>query len=124
MVIDSDLQEKVLQVNRVNDRLMCIKLLIAEKTVNIISAYAPQQGCTEQEKLDFWEGKEELLQTFSQEEYNIIGADLNDLVMLGNTTLTSSKYMEVRVLERETPRETLYFILLICLTLSMRRHTL
>ena len=42
--------EKVLEVKRVSDRLMMIKLQTYERTIVAVSAYAPQQGLTNDEK--------------------------------------------------------------------------
>ncbi|XP_067125643.1 uncharacterized protein [Centruroides vittatus] len=44
IVVDNDLKNNVVIVNRVNDRLILVKLSIGELVVNIISAYAPQVG--------------------------------------------------------------------------------
>ncbi|XP_019237101.1 PREDICTED: craniofacial development protein 2-like [Nicotiana attenuata] len=43
ILVDKDLRELVVEVRRVNDRLMSIKLVVGGFTVNVISAYAPQK---------------------------------------------------------------------------------
>ncbi len=40
---------------------MRIQLVIAEKKMNIISVYAPQVGCSDDEKLTFWEELDDVL---------------------------------------------------------------
>ncbi|XP_046962198.1 uncharacterized protein LOC124531732 [Vanessa cardui] len=45
--------------------------------LNLISAYAPQTGCSEQEKHDFWEDFDEIMQNIPLTEHAHIGGDLN-----------------------------------------------
>ena len=53
-----------------------MKLLIDTIDINIVSAYVPQVGCTDEEKEEFWEELEELIRSFSEKENSVIGADL------------------------------------------------
>ena len=39
--------QKVIHVNRVNDSLMLLKVLVGKRVVTIISTYAPQQGLSD-----------------------------------------------------------------------------
>ncbi|XP_070003078.1 uncharacterized protein [Nicotiana sylvestris] len=50
ILVDRDLRELVVEVRRVNDRLMSIKLVVDGFTVNVISAYAPQVGLDQEVK--------------------------------------------------------------------------
>ncbi|PHT58230.1 hypothetical protein CQW23_00593 [Capsicum baccatum] len=50
ILVDEELREQVVEVKWVNDRLMPIKLVIGESTLNVISAYALQTGLDEEEK--------------------------------------------------------------------------
>ena len=43
----------VLEVRRMSDRAMCMKLEIEEMLFNVISAYVPQVGCNTEEKEEF-----------------------------------------------------------------------
>ncbi|XP_070052041.1 uncharacterized protein [Nicotiana tomentosiformis] len=61
MLVDKDLCELVVEVRRVNDRLITIKLVVRGFTLNIISAYAPQAGLDEEVKRRFWEDLDEIL---------------------------------------------------------------
>ena len=45
--------------------------------VNIICAYAPQVGCTEEEKETFWEQMDQELSATLDDERVIVGGDLN-----------------------------------------------
>ncbi|XP_070015549.1 uncharacterized protein [Nicotiana sylvestris] len=49
-----------MEVRRVNDRLMTIKLVVGGFTLNIISAYTPQAGLDEEVKRHFWEDLDEM----------------------------------------------------------------
>ena len=55
IVISKDLKEDLISVSKRSDRVMSIKLGVEETVVDIICAYAPQVGCTEEEKETFWE---------------------------------------------------------------------
>ena len=46
--------QKVIHVNRVNDRLMLLKVLVGKRVVPIISTYAPQQGLSDDAKEKFY----------------------------------------------------------------------
>ncbi|XP_075087671.1 uncharacterized protein LOC142169673 [Nicotiana tabacum] len=50
ILVDRDLKEFVVDVWRVNDRLMVIKLVVGGLTFSMISAYAPQAGLDEEVK--------------------------------------------------------------------------
>nr|XP_009631337.1 craniofacial development protein 2-like [Nicotiana tomentosiformis] len=61
ILVDRELREQVVEVRRVNDRMMMIKLVIGGLTLSIISAYAPQAGLGEEVKKRFWEDLDEAL---------------------------------------------------------------
>ena len=70
IVLSKDLKEDLI-------RVMSIKLGVEETVVNIICAYAPQVGCTEEEKETFWEQMDQELSATMDEERVIVGGDLN-----------------------------------------------
>ncbi len=55
-------------VIRKGDRIITLNIIIGKKTINIVSAYAPQVGLDESTKTKFWEDFESLIQSFSQNE--------------------------------------------------------
>ncbi|XP_070029576.1 uncharacterized protein [Nicotiana sylvestris] len=57
ILVERDLRELVVEVRRVNDRLMSIKLIVGGFTVNVISAYDPQlvESTNEEEKRTYRE---------------------------------------------------------------------
>ena len=79
-----ELAEIFLEVKRVSDRLMAIKLEVKGFILNIISAYATQISNTMEKKKDFWEDMNGLIESISKEERIVLGADLNGHVGKGN----------------------------------------
>ena len=51
--MSEELEESVLEVKRVSDRLMAMKLEVKGFILNIVSAYAPQVNNSMEEKNDF-----------------------------------------------------------------------
>ncbi|XP_047996392.1 craniofacial development protein 2-like [Leguminivora glycinivorella] len=85
VVLDNHLKQRIINVDRKSDRLIAIKLAMDnQQPMNIISVYAPQTGCSEQEKQDFWEDFDEVMQNIPPTEYIHIGGDLNGHVGEGN----------------------------------------
>ena len=79
-----ELAESVLEVKRVSDRLMAMKLEVNGSILNIISAYPPQVNNSMEEKNDFWEDLDGLIKSISTEERIVLGADFNGHVGEGN----------------------------------------
>ena len=77
IVLREELAESVLEVKRMSDRLMAMKLEVNGSILNIVSAYAPQVNYSMKEKNDFWEDLDGLIESISKEERIVLGADLN-----------------------------------------------
>ena len=77
IIISHKWKDNILAVNRMSDRLMSMQLVIKKGRLHVISAYAPQVGCTDQEKDSFWEGLDEVLQQIPDTEQVILAGDLN-----------------------------------------------
>ena len=84
IVVREELAESVLEVKRVSDRLMTMKLEVKGFILNIVSAYAPQVNNSMEEKNDFWQDLDGLIESVSKEERIVLGADLNGHVSEGN----------------------------------------
>ena len=84
IVLREELAESVLEVKRVSNRLMAMKLEVNGSILNIVSAYAPQVKYSMEEKNDFWEDLDGLIESISKEERIVLGADLNGHVGEGN----------------------------------------
>ncbi|XP_070040991.1 uncharacterized protein [Nicotiana tomentosiformis] len=74
----------MVEVRRVNDRLMTIKLVVGEFTLNIVSAYAPHAGLDEEVIQQFWEGLDEIVRQVPPTERLFIEGDFNGHI--GSTT--------------------------------------
>lgn len=77
IVLSSELKNSVIEVHRKNDRIIRLKICYGGEILNIISAYAPQVGCTEEEKGNFWRDMDGIMQELEEHERVIVGADLN-----------------------------------------------
>ena len=84
IVVREDLAEGVLEVKRVSDRLMAMKLDVKGSILNIVSAYTPQVNNNMEKKNDFWEDLDGLIKIVSKQERIVLGADLNGHVGKGN----------------------------------------
>ena len=86
-----ELAEGVLEVKRVSDRLMAMQLEVKGSILNRVSAYAPQVNNSMEEKNDFWEDLDGLIESISKEERIVLGADLNGHV--GEENIWNEKIM-------------------------------
>ncbi|XP_063537823.1 uncharacterized protein LOC134747173 [Cydia strobilella] len=78
IILNPHLKQRIIKIERKSDRLIMIKLALDnQQPLNIISAYAPQVGCPNQEKLNFWEDFDEIMQDIPPNEYTHIAGDLN-----------------------------------------------
>ena len=51
VLLSAEIMEMVVDVKRVDERLMVVKLVLGSRLVNVISGYAPQVGRSEEEKM-------------------------------------------------------------------------
>ena len=84
IVVREELAESILGVKRVSDRLMAMKLKVKGSILNIVGVYAPQVNNTMEEKNDFWEDLDGLIESVSKEERIVLGANLTGHVGKGN----------------------------------------
>ncbi|KAM3382190.1 hypothetical protein P3S68_007763 [Capsicum galapagoense] len=77
ILVDEELRGQVVEVKRINDRLMTIKLVIRGFTLNVCSAYAPQVGSEGEEKMRFWEALEEVVRGVPSSEKIVVVGDFN-----------------------------------------------
>lgn len=84
VILKEDYVKRVLEVRRVSDRVMSVKLEIEGVMMNVISAYAPHMGCEMEYKEDFWSELDEVVESVSKDERVVIGADFNGHVGEGN----------------------------------------
>ena len=58
-------------------RAMVMKLCLDEKIVNMVSAFAPETGCDEVEKVAFWEEMDQKISEIPAEEIFVMGGDMS-----------------------------------------------
>ncbi|KAK3519564.1 hypothetical protein QTP86_015307, partial [Hemibagrus guttatus] len=85
VVLKEDFVRNVLEVKRVSDRVMSLKLEIEGVMLNVVSGYAPQVGCELEEKERFWRELDEVMESIPTGERVVIGVDFNGHVGEGNT---------------------------------------
>ena len=68
--------DSVVDVVRVNERIMFVKLVNETQIVNIVSAYAPQVGLSAGEKDVFWDSFIIVLTGISKQDSIFISSDL------------------------------------------------
>nr|XP_016445830.1 PREDICTED: uncharacterized protein LOC107771018 [Nicotiana tabacum] len=83
-------RDLVVEVRRVNDKLMTIKLVVGEFMLNVISAYTPQVGLGKEVERHFWDELDEVVRGIPLNEKLFIGGDFN-----GHIRLTSQGYDDV-----------------------------
>ncbi|KAK3549709.1 hypothetical protein QTP86_007157 [Hemibagrus guttatus] len=85
VVLKEEFVRNVLEVKRVSDRVMSLKLEIEGVMLNVVSGYTPQVGCELEEKERFWSELDEVMESIPTGERVAIGADFNGHVGEGNT---------------------------------------
>lgn len=63
ILVDVELRGQVVEVKRVSDRLMTIKLIIEGFTLRLCSVYALQVSLGEEVKASFWEALDEVVRS-------------------------------------------------------------
>ena len=61
IILDSELKKGVMNVEWISDRIIKIKCEVEDEIINVLSVYAPQVGCKEEEKKMFWEELEDTI---------------------------------------------------------------
>ncbi|XP_047260575.1 craniofacial development protein 2-like [Capsicum annuum] len=77
ILVDKELRGQVVEVKRVSDRKIKIKLVIEGFTLHVCSVYAPQVGLEEEVKEKFWEDLDEVVRSMPSSEKIIIAGDFN-----------------------------------------------
>ncbi|KAI5611687.1 hypothetical protein C0J50_1328 [Silurus asotus] len=77
VILKEEYSKSVVEVKRVSDRVMKVKLEVEGVMINVISAYAPQVGCETKEKEKFCSKLDEVVKSEPGNKRLVIGADLN-----------------------------------------------
>ena len=83
-MVREELVESFLKVKSVSDRLMAMKLDVNGFILNIVSAYASLVSNSMEDKNDFWEDLDGLIESISKKERIVLGADFNGYLGEGN----------------------------------------
>merc|ERR1712179_890452 len=70
-------EENIIEVNNYSSRMIKIKLVCGKKIIHFFSAYAPQSGRSNKEKLDFRECLSDRVHEIPEEDIVIVGGDFN-----------------------------------------------
>lgn len=69
--------EKVLEVKRISERIMLLRVIVGKSVINIVSVYAPQSGLAMEEKEEFYISLGRVLSLVDVKERLIICGDMN-----------------------------------------------
>ena len=69
--------DKVIEVVRVCDRVMMVVMVVGKVICKIISAYAPQAGGDERDKVEFFDRLSDLVLKVKDKEWVVVGGDFN-----------------------------------------------
>ena len=69
--------EKMIEVKRVSDRIIVLRLLLGKSILNLISVYAPQVGRPNLEKEEFWTTLTMIVSSVKRDEEIFLGGDMN-----------------------------------------------
>lgn len=77
IMLSTAMKDNVVEVKRLNDRIMMLKLVVNAEVVNIVCAYAPHIGLSEVEKKNFWESLDDLVRIIPNDQILYMGGDFN-----------------------------------------------
>ena len=69
--------DKVIDVKRVNDRIIVVKFLIGKRVVTTVPVYTPQYGLSDEEKAKFYDQLIAVTSKFGDNELVIVGGNFN-----------------------------------------------
>ena len=84
IILKKEHVDRVVELWRVSERIICLKMELDGVMLNVNSAYAPQVGCIREEKETFWLDLDETVEKIPRNERIVVGADLNGHVGEGN----------------------------------------
>ncbi|KAK3554668.1 hypothetical protein QTP70_032673 [Hemibagrus guttatus] len=104
VVLKEEFVINVLEVKRVSDRVMSLKLEIEGVMLNVVSGYAPQVGCELEEKERFWSELDEVMESIPTGERVVI---LMDMLVRGTQVVLPDDWETTAEVIRETGRKVL-----------------
>ena len=86
IILKKEHVDRVVELWRVTDMKICLKMKLDGVMMNVISAYAPQVECINKEKVAFWLDLDETVEMIPKNERIVVGAGLNGHVGKGNNS--------------------------------------
>ncbi|VDO91096.1 unnamed protein product [Heligmosomoides polygyrus] len=77
IIVSERFRDSIVSVERFDDRLMKIVAAAKERLYHLFSAYAPQTGCSDQAKEEFWRLLDEKTAEVPPKDVIIVAGDLN-----------------------------------------------
>lgn len=90
ILVGKESVDYVVEVKRMSDQIMAIKVVVRSEILNVVSVYAPQMRLSDDVKKQFWEDLDMVIQDVSQSEKLVIGGDFN-----GHIGVDADKYETV-----------------------------
>ena len=107
IILNDEMKKGVLSVKRRSDRIIWVKVALNGEIINIISAYAPQTGCGENEKIKFWEEMDEELRDIPDTEKLWVVGGGTSVAILDGITVEKKKPLVSMVWVRAMKLETI-----------------
>ncbi|VDL75218.1 unnamed protein product [Nippostrongylus brasiliensis] len=83
IAISESVKDSVSAVQRISDRIMSVRIDTKEGSWTIVSVYAPQTGCLDKEKDEFYEALDDVIRSIPEDDFLTIAGDLNGHVGTG-----------------------------------------
>ena len=83
VLVASELEDRIIRVERISDRVITVDLVIGEQIVKVVSCYAPQVGRSQIEKEEFWRQVEGVIMNTDINQEVIVDGDMNGHVRSG-----------------------------------------
>ncbi|WKY12571.1 hypothetical protein Q1695_003842 [Nippostrongylus brasiliensis] len=77
IAVSEGLKDSVSAVRRINDRIITVRLDMKDGCWTIISVYAPQTGCSEEEKDEFYMTLDDVIRSVPEGDFLTVAGDLN-----------------------------------------------
>ena len=106
IILNDEMKRGVLSVKRRSDRIICVKVALS----GIMSAYTPQTGCGENEKITFWEEMDEELRYIPDTDKLWVELQGTSIAIVEGTTVEKTKPLESMMWVREIKLDTIWWL--------------
>ena len=74
IILKKEHVDRVVELWRVTDRIIGLKMELNDVILNVVSAYAPQMGCIREEKKAFWLNRDDTVEKILKKRKNCGGS--------------------------------------------------